>query len=407
METVLEQLTGIDTLAATYFDDEDFFTEQASRDNLDTDGFLEHDVDFLSGQISEYYKESRVAPDAEHCDSGILSFTSSSSPFSFDCPDSTSEVSPQLRGIEGAAKRRRRIRSEVEMQHLRQAANVRERRRMQSINDAFEGLRTHIPTLPYEKRLSKVDTLRLAIGYINFLTELVQSDMPLRNPNSDSAIQPKKVIICHRGASVEDAAIITRSRFAGTFLMAEKDRAAKELEASLIETETQLAVQLEISSMQEEVINTRKKVGPMAKKEKIEFVSRGQPIEDLEKLKKKERDQSQLIESLNKQLDRTNRMWEKKFAIMKQSYHAIKDEMYLRCSLQRQAPTLHCAFTRYTLRDSVGIDFQGKNNISPYFPLPQIGSYSAPHTVQTEHNMDRAPSAPGAVNLRSYDNMCS
>lgn len=27
---------------------------------------------------------------------------------------------------------------------------------MQSINDAFEGLRTHIPTLPYEKRLSKV-----------------------------------------------------------------------------------------------------------------------------------------------------------------------------------------------------------------------------------------------------------
>jgi transcription factor 1a len=47
---------------------------------------------------------------------------------------------------------------------------------MQSINDAFEGLRAHIPTLPYEKRLSKVDTLRLAIGYINFLTELVRTD---------------------------------------------------------------------------------------------------------------------------------------------------------------------------------------------------------------------------------------
>ncbi|GCC20938.1 pancreas transcription factor 1 subunit alpha [Chiloscyllium punctatum] len=201
METMLEQLTGLDTfVAATYFDDEDLFAEQPSRDHLDTDGFLEHDVDFLSSQMSEYYKESRGAADPEHCDSGILSFTSSSSPFSFDCTDSTSEVSPQLKGIEGAVKRRRRIRSEVEMQHLRQAANVRERRRMQSINDAFEGLRTHIPTLPYEKRLSKVDTLRLAIGYINFLTELVQSDMPLRNPNSDSAIQPKKVIICHRGA---------------------------------------------------------------------------------------------------------------------------------------------------------------------------------------------------------------
>ncbi|KAH0627516.1 hypothetical protein JD844_003305 [Phrynosoma platyrhinos] len=69
-------------------------------------------------------------------------------------------------------RRRRRVRSETELQHLRQAANVRERRRMQSINEAFEGLRSHIPTLPYEKRLSKVDTLRLAIGYINFLSEL-------------------------------------------------------------------------------------------------------------------------------------------------------------------------------------------------------------------------------------------
>ncbi|ESN95614.1 hypothetical protein HELRODRAFT_86431, partial [Helobdella robusta] len=52
----------------------------------------------------------------------------------------------------------------------RQAANLRERKRMQSINEAFEGLRAHIPTLPYEKRLSKVDTLRLAIGYIGKLT---------------------------------------------------------------------------------------------------------------------------------------------------------------------------------------------------------------------------------------------
>ncbi|KAJ6225292.1 hypothetical protein RDWZM_003837 [Blomia tropicalis] len=59
--------------------------------------------------------------------------------------------------------------------HQRHAANLRERKRMQSINDAFEGLRQRIPTLPYEKRLSKVDTLRLAIGYISFLGELVRT----------------------------------------------------------------------------------------------------------------------------------------------------------------------------------------------------------------------------------------
>lgn len=53
---------------------------------------------------------------------------------------------------------------------------MRERRRMQSINEAFEGLRTHIPTLPYEKRLSKVDTLKLAISYIQFLGEMLKKD---------------------------------------------------------------------------------------------------------------------------------------------------------------------------------------------------------------------------------------
>ena len=49
---------------------------------------------------------------------------------------------------------------------VRHAANMRERRRMQSINDAFESLRQNIPTLPYEKRLSKVDTLKLTIGLV-------------------------------------------------------------------------------------------------------------------------------------------------------------------------------------------------------------------------------------------------
>ncbi|XP_076838219.1 pancreas transcription factor 1 subunit alpha [Brachyhypopomus gauderio] len=198
METVLDSFTGLDSFSSSYFDDDDFFTDQSSRDHLDTDDFLDEDVDFLTSQIQEYYKNGRKAHDGDYCDVANFSFSSSSSPFSYGCADSTSDLSP--RGGDGPVlKRRRRVRNDAEMQQLRQAANVRERRRMQSINDAFEGLRSHIPTLPYEKRLSKVDTLRLAIGYINFLAELVQSDMPIRNPNNDALNQPKKVIICHRG----------------------------------------------------------------------------------------------------------------------------------------------------------------------------------------------------------------
>ncbi|PIO32308.1 hypothetical protein AB205_0028580 [Aquarana catesbeiana] len=57
----------------------------------------------------------------------------------------------------------------------RQAANIRERRRMLSINSAFEELRGRVPTFPYEKRLSKIDTLRLAIAYIALLSDILAS----------------------------------------------------------------------------------------------------------------------------------------------------------------------------------------------------------------------------------------
>lgn len=57
----------------------------------------------------------------------------------------------------------------------RHAANIRERRRMLSINSAFEELRSRVPTFPYEKRLSKIDTLRLAIAYIALLRDILAS----------------------------------------------------------------------------------------------------------------------------------------------------------------------------------------------------------------------------------------
>ncbi|KAG8284007.1 Pancreas transcription factor 1 subunit alpha [Homalodisca vitripennis] len=111
------------------------------------------------------------------------SFSSASSSELFLCDEDSSHsdcssYSYSSDQESGAGRLRPRRRGKCPQQQIqqRQAANLRERRRMQSINDAFEGLRAHIPTLPYEKRLSKVDTLKLAIGYINFLSELVRTD---------------------------------------------------------------------------------------------------------------------------------------------------------------------------------------------------------------------------------------
>ena len=55
----------------------------------------------------------------------------------------------------------------------RLAANTRERRRMKAINDAFEGLRARVPVARDDRKLSKVDTLRLAIAYIRKLSGMI------------------------------------------------------------------------------------------------------------------------------------------------------------------------------------------------------------------------------------------
>ncbi|XP_070777917.1 twist-related protein 1a [Enoplosus armatus] len=54
-------------------------------------------------------------------------------------------------------------------------ANVRERQRTQSLNEAFTSLRKIIPTLPSDK-LSKIQTLKLAARYIDFLCQVLESD---------------------------------------------------------------------------------------------------------------------------------------------------------------------------------------------------------------------------------------
>lgn len=71
----------------------------------------------------------------------------------------------------GKAKRKRVI-STVQ----RRAANVRERKRMFSLNEAFERLRGKVPTFAYEKRLSRIETLRLAIIYIAFMTDILENN---------------------------------------------------------------------------------------------------------------------------------------------------------------------------------------------------------------------------------------
>lgn len=71
-------------------------------------------------------------------------------------------------------KRRGKQVSPVVKRKRRLAANARERRRMQNLNQAFDKLREYLPQLGNDRQLSKHETLQMAQTYITALYDLLQ-----------------------------------------------------------------------------------------------------------------------------------------------------------------------------------------------------------------------------------------
>jgi len=67
-------------------------------------------------------------------------------------------------------ERRKRRRA---TQKYRLAHATRERIRVEAFNAAFAKLRKLLPTLPPDKKLSKIEILRLAICYISYLNDVL------------------------------------------------------------------------------------------------------------------------------------------------------------------------------------------------------------------------------------------
>ncbi|XP_061387793.1 uncharacterized protein LOC133322855 [Musca vetustissima] len=84
----------------------------------------------------------------------------------------------------------------------RNTANKKERRRTQSINNAFSCLRDKIPNVPSDTKLSKIKTLKLAILYIRYLVEVLDGD---QDPNNGFRADLKPL---HRKNSHEKRAYI-------------------------------------------------------------------------------------------------------------------------------------------------------------------------------------------------------
>ncbi|KAJ8715115.1 hypothetical protein PYW08_005096 [Mythimna loreyi] len=80
---------------------------------------------------------------------------------------------------------RKKTQSFEEMQIQRVMANVRERQRTQSLNEAFASLRQIIPSLPSDK-LSKIQTLQLATQYIEFLYQILSNSESAGSSDTNS-----------------------------------------------------------------------------------------------------------------------------------------------------------------------------------------------------------------------------
>ncbi|XP_006825643.1 transcription factor 21-like [Saccoglossus kowalevskii] len=87
-------------------------------------------------------------------------------------------------------------------QTQRNAANARERCRMRVLSKAFSRLKTTLPWVPADTKLSKLDTLRLAASYISHLAQLLAHD------DDPHDIQPLNLTwpfsINSRGATLEE-----------------------------------------------------------------------------------------------------------------------------------------------------------------------------------------------------------
>lgn len=77
----------------------------------------------------------------------------------------------ELLGLSREERRRRRRAT----QKYRTAHATRERIRVEAFNIAFTELRKLLPTLPPDKKLSKIEILKLAICYIAYLNHVLES----------------------------------------------------------------------------------------------------------------------------------------------------------------------------------------------------------------------------------------
>ncbi|XP_041979114.1 transcription factor 15 isoform X2 [Aricia agestis] len=93
----------------------------------------------------------------------------------------------------------RTVEASVPTAKQRCQANARERDRTQNVNTAFNALRLLIPTEPRDRKLSKIEILRLATSYITHLDNQLYTgnmEQPCLSKNSSDCTHTSLCTFC-------------------------------------------------------------------------------------------------------------------------------------------------------------------------------------------------------------------
>lgn len=149
------------------------FTPSSSIDSLDSPvsspGIL--DISWSQPQLTQPLAEMPYPPNFVYDQSTIIA--TRSSPTQPKCEENACMNSKSKRATKRRSGQSRAVPVQV-VKKRRVAANARERRRMDGLNEAFDKLRHVIPALGNDMKLSKYETLQMAQSYIAALHDLLE-----------------------------------------------------------------------------------------------------------------------------------------------------------------------------------------------------------------------------------------
>lgn len=117
----------------------------------------------IQNEITNYPLKREYASDSENTSSDCTT-----SSMAVEIPVKNENLKPGTR----KQRRSKQIAPQIKKKR-RLAANARERKRMQSLNDAFDRLRQYLPSLSDDRQFSKHETLQMAQSYISALCDLL------------------------------------------------------------------------------------------------------------------------------------------------------------------------------------------------------------------------------------------